>query len=70
MKRKRPMKAENAQNEQRNDEPEVKFNFDSEGFQKALLAEVKKAGGTANFYKQAGGAASLAQSIMKPFYQA
>ena len=49
--------------------PDVKFNFDSEGFQKALIAEVKKAGGTEKFYKQAGGAASLAQSIMKPFYQ-
>lgn len=70
MKRKRPMKEENTQNEQRINEPEVRFNFDSEGFQKALLAEVKKAGGTENFYKQAGGAASLAQSIMKPFYQA
>lgn len=63
------MKEINSQEESKT-EQEPTFNFDSQGFQKALLAEVKKAGGTEKFYKQAGGAANLAQSIMKPFYQA
>lgn len=64
------MKAKNTVTETLTEIPEVAFNFDSAGFQKALIAEVKKAGGTENFYKQAGGASSLARSIMKPFYQA
>lgn len=47
-----------------------KFEFNAEAFKAALLREVSEAGGTEAYYAKAGGASKLAQSIMKPFYEA
>lgn len=67
--KKRPMTSEN-KNETREDKEPTGINFDAEAFKAALLKEVKAAGGTEAYYKQAGGAQNLARSIMKPFYEA
>jgi hypothetical protein len=44
--------------------------FDPEVFKERLMQQVRDAGGAEAFYAKGGGAANIAQNLMKPFYEA
>lgn len=48
-------------------QPRLELN--NEAFKEQLMQQIRDAGGIHEFYAQAGGATSVAQSIVKPFYE-
>lgn len=65
--KKRPMKTEN---ESTNEESTPTFKIDAEALKKALMQEVRAAGGASAYYEKGGGANNVAQSLMKPIFEA